>query len=83
MHQLTGLEERKIEFLASRNVHVIERPVNSSNRTPIENLWSWMKREVEKKQPMNKTELEAEIVNVWEGLRQLISKTILGIMIRV
>ena len=45
----------------------------------MENLWSWMKREVYKKRPKNNTELEAGILNVWEGLRQSISKTILHI----
>ena len=57
-----------------------ECSVNSPDLMSIENLWSWMKCEVEKKRPKNKTELEAEmILNVWEGLRQLISKTILRI----
>ena len=83
MHQLTSLDEREIEFLASSKVHVNDWPVNSPDLMPIENLWSWMKREVDKKRTKNKTELEAGILNVWEGLRQLISKTIYAFLIAV
>ena len=47
---------------------MIDWPANSPDLSPIENLWSWLKHEVERKRPMNKAELEAGILDVWEGL---------------
>ena len=50
------------DFLADRHVDVIDWPANSPDLSPIENLWSWLKHEVERKRPMNKAELEAGIL---------------------
>ena len=60
--------KRTKDFLADRLVDVIDWPANSPDLSPIENLWSWLKHEVERKRPMNKAELEAGILDVWEGL---------------
>ena len=35
---------------------------------PIENLWSWMKRQVEKRCSLSQQDLEAAISDVWEAL---------------
>ena len=68
LHQLARRSKRTKDFLADRHVDVIDWPANSPDLSPIENLWSWLKDEVERKRPMNKAKLEARILDVWEGL---------------
>ena len=63
--------KRTKDFLAERHVDVIDWPANSPNLSSIENLRSWLKHEVERKRPMNKAELEAVILDMWESLTMI------------
>jgi hypothetical protein len=43
-------------------------PAQSPDANPIENIWSWMEVEIERKKPTNLTNLKAAIVDIWNSL---------------
>ena len=55
-------------FLANQQIDVLDWPANSPDLNPIETLWRWMKRQIEKKPHSMQYELEEAIANVWESL---------------
>ena len=65
------LENRKSK------VEVLDWPGNSSYLNPIENLWSYIKNKVAKKQPSSAKELITAIKEVW--VKQISTKYILCI----
>ena len=56
------------QFLSSEVIEVIDWPSNSRDANPVENLWSIIKRRVEKRKPTNLEELNKffheECVNI-------------------
>jgi len=55
-------------FLAETFPEVLEWPANSPDLTPIENLWSIVKHNVEKRIPTNISELNQYLVEEWEKI---------------
>jgi transposase len=55
-------------FLAENVPNVINWPSNSPDLNPIENLWSIVKRNVEKRMPQNCEELERFMVEEWQSI---------------
>lgn len=45
-------------------------PANSPDFNPIENVWSWMVREVNKSRPSNRASLVKAVESVWQALPQ-------------
>jgi hypothetical protein len=52
-------------FLAENNIRVLEWPPYSPDMNPIENLWSILKAKIHRRSYSNKTELIAEIRQLW------------------
>jgi len=53
------------EFFRDFKVLILEWPSNSPDINPIENLWSIIKRQVEKRKPKNLNELETFMNEEW------------------
>lgn len=53
------------EFLRTQNIKVLPWPSQSPDLNPIENLWEFVKCEVQKYQPRNIAELKNTIIHVW------------------
>lgn len=56
------------KFLAETFPEVLDWPANSPDLNPIENLWSIVKRNVEKRIPANISELNQYLVEEWEKI---------------
>ncbi|CAG8817273.1 14003_t:CDS:1, partial [Dentiscutata erythropus] len=56
------------EFLKENFPEVIDWPSNSPDLNPIENLWSIVKGNVEKRQPKNLAELERFMIEEWNNI---------------
>jgi transposase len=59
---------------------VIDWPSNSPDLNPIENLWSIVKGNVEKRWPKNLGELERYMVEEWNKIPESILKNLVGSM---
>ena len=55
------------EFMQNKGINAITWPSNSPDLNPIENLWSFMKTQINKKNPSNKAELIRYAKEVWEN----------------
>jgi transposase len=64
-------------FLRDNMPEVIDWPSNSPDLNPIENLWSIVKRNVEKKMPKNISDLRQFMVQEWDDIPQ---STLIGLV---
>ena len=56
------------DFLRRNRIRVVKNwPSNSPDLNPIENVFSWMKRFVEKKEPSTEAELRAAVAAAWSA----------------
>ncbi len=55
-------------FFMQHKVRVLLWPSNSPDLSPIENLWSWIKREVDKLEPKDLDDLEVAIEEVFKKI---------------
>lgn len=55
-------------FLSDNDVNVLDWPSQSPDLNPIENLWELLDREVKRKHPSNKRELEEILRSEWEKI---------------
>ena len=68
------------EFLQENVPTVMDRPSNSPDLNPIENLWAIVKRNVELRQPQNIGDLESFMKEEWSKIPQDIIKNLVGSM---
>ena len=61
---------------------VIDWPSNSPDINPIENLWSIVKINVERRRPKNLAELKCFMVEEWEGISDSVIKNLIDSMKR-
>jgi len=52
-------------FEARPNITLIRWPGNSPDLNPIENVWSWMKRQLKEAPCTNLEQLKREILELW------------------
>jgi len=64
-------------FLQDNMPEVIDWPSNSPDLNPIENLWSIVKRNVEKKMPKNTDDLRLFMVKEWDDIPE---STLIGLV---
>ena len=58
-------------FLHTHAVRLLDPyPANSPDFNPIEHVWSWMVREVNKSRPSNHASLVKAVENAWQALPQ-------------
>lgn len=57
-------------FLESKHVLTLPWPASSPDLNPIENLWSLVKRNVEKRLPKNMADLKKIMDEEWEAIPQ-------------
>ncbi|KAI6658823.1 hypothetical protein LOD99_15148 [Oopsacas minuta] len=55
-------------YMEEKGMHRMDWSACSPELNPIENLWSWIKREIDLKSPRNLNELDRELNEVWNSL---------------
>ncbi len=55
-------------WLNDHGVGVLDRPANSSDLNPIENLWGIVKRKMRNKRPKNADELKTTVKETWTSI---------------
>ena len=68
------------KFLDEEVPEVIDWPSNSPDANPIENLWSVIKRRVEKRRPSNLNELNKFLHDEWNKVDMLIINNLIKSM---
>jgi hypothetical protein len=56
------------QFIDESIPHLLDWPSNSPDANPVENIWSIVKRNVEKRKPMNIDELELFLAEEFENI---------------
>jgi len=54
--------------MKENGIELLEWPPQSADLNPIENLWAILKRDIQKKQPKNVSELDKFVQEAWEGI---------------
>src|SRR5438128_126561 len=67
-------------FLRENVPAVMDWPSNSPDLNPIENLWNYVKRNVEKRKPQNLLDLEMFMVEEWEMIPDEVISNLVGSM---
>jgi hypothetical protein len=70
------------DFLARKQIRVMDWPSNSPDLNPIENMWVIVKNNVEKRMPKNVEELKVFMVEEWEAISQETVNNLVGSMKR-
>lgn len=73
---------RARDFLAENVFEVMDWPSNSPDINPIENLWCIVKRNVERREPKNLTDLEHFLVEEWNKIDNDLLVRLVGSMRR-
>ncbi|CAI2186184.1 19158_t:CDS:1 [Funneliformis geosporum] len=58
-------------FITENSICIIDWPSNSLDLNPIENMWTIIKDNVEKRMPQNISELTKFMVEEWDAIAQL------------
>ena len=67
--------------LGKQNIDILGPwPGNSPDLNPIENLWSILKRRVDKQNPTNSDNLQALIMQEWAAIRQDVAQKLIDSM---
>ena len=58
------------QFIAENSINTIDWPSNSPDLNPIENIWTIIKNNVEKRMPQNINELTKFLAEEWNAIPQ-------------
>ena len=58
------------QFIAENSINTIDWPSNSPDLNPIENMWTIIKNNVEKRMPQNINELTKFLAEEWDAIPQ-------------
>ena len=71
------------KWLGEQNINILGPwPGNSPDLNPIENLWSILKRRVDKQKPTNSDNLQALIMQEWAAIRQDVAQKLIYSMMK-
>ena len=59
------------QFIVENSINTIDWPSNSPDLNPIENIWTIIKNNVEKRMPQNINELTKFLAEEWDAIPQL------------
>ena len=69
------------KLLGEQNIDILcPWPGNSPDLNPIENLWSMLKRQVDKQKPTNVDKLQALIMQEWAAISQDVAQKLIDSM---
>ena len=69
------------KWLGEQNIDILGTwPGNSTDLNPIENLWSILKRRVDKQKPTNSDKLQALIMQEWAAISQDVAQKLIDSM---
>jgi transposase len=68
------------EFINNNTPNILEWPSNSPDLNPIENLWSIVKRNVEKRRPKNFSDLEEFMIEEWNNIPEQTYRNLINSM---
>ncbi|KAI6658663.1 hypothetical protein LOD99_11008 [Oopsacas minuta] len=55
-------------FRESHDISRMEWPTFNSDLNPIENLWAWIKHQIDLNPPRNLSELEETLLSIWDSI---------------
>jgi hypothetical protein len=67
------------KWIGEQNIYILG-PGNSPDLNPIENLWSILKRQVDKQKPTNSDKLQALIMQEWSAISQDVAQKLIDSM---
>jgi transposase len=69
------------KWLREQNIYILDPwPGNSPDFNPIENLWSILKRRVDKQKPTNSDKPQALIIKEWAAISQDVAQKLIDSM---